>query len=365
MLRKIVVSILVFSFTLLLLGCDFNLQSTTSVLSNTSTQSAYEIWKNSDEAEDLNGDRKINEDDYTLFITPPLSAYEVWKNSENAQDLNDDSVIDELDYAIYLDPPLTAYEKWKNSDEAVDLDGDRKINESDYTIYLIMNDYTYWKNSQEALDMNNDRKIDESDFESYKLHNFFDYWNSSEISDDFNDDGKVDSIDFEIYVNYDNWKLSKEAEDLNSDSLINIEDFEIYIEFIEFVGSYHIANYTFSSTKTYIISGANIRLGDFGLYLSQILIEIDNKGTMIVTVPDTVKSALDIFYDVLIEGVNNMTISRISPFIVVFDTSVTIETVEVNFTLYLNETEGGYSATYIIGIFDEKPTMTFDIIKAE
>ncbi len=63
----------------------------------------YETWKNSDEAEDLNGDRKIDEADFEIYSNPSLSDYELWKNSIKASDYNNDGVIDDLDYTLFLE----------------------------------------------------------------------------------------------------------------------------------------------------------------------------------------------------------------------------------------------------------------------
>jgi hypothetical protein len=257
------------------------------------------------------------------------------------------------------------FEIWRDSDDARDLNGDRKINEADFEIYQIKNNYDVWKNSVEALDQNGDSKIDESDFDFYRIHNFFDVWKTSDEAEDLNGDTIIDTKDFEIYGNYDLWKSSTEAMDLNGDSSINVFDFEIYNEFIEFVGDYHIANYSFVSSETYVINSTDIKVSDFGLYLSQMSLSVNNNGEVTATIPESIRTTLGDFYAVLLEGANNMTITRISPYIVGIDTTVTIDTVLVNFTLYLNETEGGYSTTYILGDLDGKPVISFSIIKDE
>jgi len=254
---------------------------------------------------------------------------------------------------------------WKNSDDAEDFNEDRKIDEADYEIYQMKNSLAYWKKSAEATDLNGDRKIDATDFEIYKLHNYFDYWIDSEAAEDLNGDSLINEIDFDIYDNYDYWINSIAAEDLNDDSKIDISDFEIYIEYEEFQGEYYLSNYNYYGSPGDHIKPYDIAIKDLGFYLSQIQIIVNSKGRVVITIPEAVRTAFGHYYSVLLSGANNMTISRISPLIVGIDTFVVIDDVNVNVTLYLSEIDNGFTTSYVIGFYDEKPSMTLDIIKVE
>lgn len=94
--------------------------------SEASSASAYEKWRDSDDAQDLNGDRKITEDDYVIWV-----AYSFWRGGAGAYDFNGDLVINYKDYEVYLQ-----FETWKKSANAKDWNGDGKIDISDYTVYL-------------------------------------------------------------------------------------------------------------------------------------------------------------------------------------------------------------------------------------
>ena len=56
----------------------------------------YAAWKDSDLAEDYNGDRRITEEDYEIY-----KGYKEWKNSEKAYDYNGDKKITVEDFIVY------------------------------------------------------------------------------------------------------------------------------------------------------------------------------------------------------------------------------------------------------------------------
>ncbi|XMB73213.1 hypothetical protein RJI07_04690 [Mycoplasmatota bacterium WC30] len=259
---------------------------------------------------------------------------------------------------------IVDFEVWRNSDEALDFNGDRKIDELDYEIYQLQYSYSYWRDSEEALDLNIDRKIDELDYEIYKLHNIYDYWLNSNVSEDLNEDSVIDEVDHEIYNYYDNWLNSESAEDLNDDNTIDELDYEIYAEFEEFIGDYIISNYTYDGSS-YNVIGDGMYLTNLDQYLDQIVISVDNKGDISVFIPDSTVTSLGDLYQNFVEGLNNMSIARISPFIVGIDTFITEDDNTYNFTLYFTETESGFSTSYVIDYFYDDPEITFDLIKVE
>ena len=116
----------------------------------------YATWKDSDLAEDYNGDRRITEEDYEIY-----KGYKVWKNSDKAYDYNGDKKINFDDYIFLKDPETADFATWIVSDSAYDYDGDRRITEEDYEIYKCYNE---WKNSDKAYDYNGDKKINFDDY---------------------------------------------------------------------------------------------------------------------------------------------------------------------------------------------------------
>ena len=265
---------------------------------------------------------------------------------------------------------LSDYEIWLDSEEAFDYDGDRRINESDYETYLVYNDFDYWRASEEALDLNNDRKIDELDYEIFRLRNNYFYWESSTFATDLNDDGTVDELDHDVYINFDEWKNSDQAVDINEDELIDVSDYEVFQAYQEFVGDYMISNYAYDGPSRYGIGETtdNVKFDDLGDYLEQVTITINNLGEVSVTIPTNVYDVFNQFsglMSIIDEAVENMSISRISPYIAVIDTSATVEGVEGEFTLYLDDIENGFSTSYVISFFETNPEISFDIIKVE
>ena len=80
MYKKLAMFIFVIGLSVLLLGCN------SLGIGDVEELTDYQIWRNSDEAEDLNGDRKIDELDYEIYLNPPVSDYETWRNSDEAED---------------------------------------------------------------------------------------------------------------------------------------------------------------------------------------------------------------------------------------------------------------------------------------
>jgi len=236
---------------------------------------------------------------------PQLGDFEIWKNSDLAEDLNGDRKINEDDYAIYLDSIIMDYETWKDSDVAEDLNGDRKINEEDYEIYLnpVASEYEVWKDSDAALDMNGDRKIDE-------------------------------------------------------------EDYALFLVVGEFVGTYHIVNYQFVGTSTVILK-TNLKLQDMATVLEGITLEVNEAGEISANISSETIAAFGDQFAVIIEGFNQMTLERISQFIIAIDTTVTIDNVVVNVTLYLTEIDNGYRTSYQITSNNIDSIISFDIIRDE
>jgi hypothetical protein len=265
------------------------------------------------------------------------------------------------------DPEFSDYELWKNSDDAEDLNGDRKINEEDYEIYLEQGSFVTWKDSDDAEDLNDDQKIDEVDYAIYLVNLAYEAWRDSDDAEDLNGDRKIDKLDYELFLNpeesdYDIWKDSDDASDFNSDGSINEADYVIFLQFSEFLGEYTVANYTYDgSVHTYV--GNKLYLHELGDYLAEITFTIDSSGEIHADIPSSVIASFEDDFAIVLQGLSNINIHRLSPLLVGLDTSVTIDGVVVNITLYMTQIENGFRTSYIMNHNDENGLISFDLIK--
>lgn len=260
----------------------------------------------------------------------------------------------------------SAYDTWRASDLAEDMNGDRKIDESDYNLYLEQIEYIEWSTSNVAEDINEDGEINQDDYNLYLIVLDFETWKASDSAEDLNGDRKIDENDYELYLNppttdYEIWKNSDGAKDLNNDSIINEDDYTIYLEFNEFVGVYHIENYEYSGIRMYF--GNKIYLSDLENHLSLVTLNVNSSGEIFVDLPNSTITAFGDDFAIMLEGLNNMRLSKISPYLVGLDTHVTIEGVEVSLSLYLNYTDEGFSTSYTLSIADAEGTIKFDLVR--
>jgi hypothetical protein len=282
----------------------------------------------------------------------------------NISDISDILTNDTSNTANITITTELGFDAWRNSDDALDINGDRKIDEADYELYLLESNYTYWKDSDQALDLNGDRKIDEDDHVIFQLYNNYLYWFNSDQAEDLNNDQVIDETDHEIYVNYDFWLNSNQAIDLNDDNEVDVEDYEIFIEYEEYIGEYQFTNYVYEGSDKYALEeDGYIFFTDLGTYLYQITLEVNNRGQVLVHIPEHVQETLGSIIEIINLATDQMTISRISPLLTVIDTQVTVNEVLVNFTLYLEEIDNGFTTSYVMGFYDDNPTISFDIIK--
>lgn len=157
------------------------------------------------------------------------------------------------------------------------------------------------------------------------------------------------------------WVESKASKDINGDKKIDEEDYELYLLGDFDPGTYRIINYTYEGNPFYI--GDNLLLKKFGTYLEQIVFTVDQEGVVTAEISEEAITAMGEEYDYVIEGLNHITLTRISKLLIALDTYVTIDLVKFNVTLYLNENENGYSTEYTINYDEKTATMTFDLIK--
>lgn len=263
------------------------------------------------------------------------------------------------------------YQIWRNSEDAEDLNGDRKIDELDYEIYLALGeveDYETWRTSENAYDYNEDRKIDETDFELYLEEKEFEAWLLTDDAEDLNGDRKIDVLDYELFLSgakseFELWLESNEAVDVNEDGTIDEADYDLFIQVGEFAGTYTITNYTYEGNNYFI--GEKLYLKDFGTHLDQMTFTVDEDGVVIAEIPSATIALIGDDFAYVIEGLNNMSLTRISPLIVGLDTFITIDGIEFNVTVYLTETTEGFTTSYIINYNDRTATITFDLIKGQ
>lgn len=261
------------------------------------------------------------------------------------------------------------YEKWRISDEAEDLNGDRKIDRADYELFLNppVSNYTIWRESSSAADLNNDQTINEADYVIYLFEINYQTWRNSDDAEDLNDDRKIDRVDYNLFLNpplseYEIWKESNNAIDLNDDEIINELDYALYLQYSEFVGTYTILNYVYDGSPTTYV-GNKIYLAEFGQSLEQISFTVDINGDVVANIPSSTIASFGNDFSKVLEALNNVTLTRISRFLVGLDTSVTIDNVVVNVTLYLTEIPNGFTTTYVMNFNNQTGTISFDLIK--
>ena len=175
---------------------------------------AFKTWKKSAEAEDLNGDSKIDIDDYLLY-----QKFLTWKESTDGADLDGDGSIDYADYLLYL-----PFAEWLAGDEAIDIDGDGKI---DYSDYVNSNEFNAWRSGSDAYDYDENGEIEYADYVRYKE---FNAWLSGTDARDYDENGTIDYADYLTHLAYIAWKNSDQAADLDGDSEITYEDYVISLQ---------------------------------------------------------------------------------------------------------------------------------------
>lgn len=135
------------------------------------TGDPFILWLESPQADDLDGDGEIMEDDYIIFLNstpsdyggpwvgnffsdtgpPDTDQFNDWLSSPDAQDLDNDGEITEEDYIIFMDTVQYSggfwgwgtgsfvtdpFDAWLDSPQAEDLNEDDEITEDDYNIFL-------------------------------------------------------------------------------------------------------------------------------------------------------------------------------------------------------------------------------------
>ncbi len=259
------------------------------------------------------------------------------------------------------------FTNWLDSNDATDLNNDDVIDETDYSLFLLLNDYTLWLNSDDAADFNDDRVINEDDYVLYRLQNSYTYWLSSSEAADLNNDDIIDEDDYDLYLyptisDYSMWRDTLDAMDLNDDQVVDEDDYAIYLTYLEFAGDYEITNFSYTGLANDYI-GDYIFLVDFEDYLSDITITVDHAGQVSTTLSNALIDKLDYTYSIILEALSNMTITKLSASLVAIDTATTIDSLTVNFSLYLTPIEGGFSTSYTISAYETNPVMTFNLMK--
>lgn len=263
----------------------------------------------------------------------------------------------------------TEYENWRDSEIAEDLNGDRKINEADYEIYVSRSYYDSWRNSEEAEDLNSDRKINEVDYQLFLAKIYFDSWKNSEEAEDLNGDRKIDEADYDLFLNpIDNeflsWLETEKAKDFNSDFIINEADYEIYITYSELKGNYKIVNYIYEGSEALYV-GDDLFLYEFDKYLDQIILTVNDDGKITVSLSTYLNTEFESILGFIAEGLENITIEKISPYITVIDTNINVQGVNIVLSLYLNTILGGFSTSYNVTFHDLGGTIQFDILRID
>lgn len=95
----------------------------------------FELWADSSEAADFNGDRRITEEDYNIYLD-----YKNWKVSVYAFDYDGDRKINYDDYLFATNPDNIDLETWLNSDDAYDYNADGFVDKYDFSTFINWSD---------------------------------------------------------------------------------------------------------------------------------------------------------------------------------------------------------------------------------
>ena len=231
---------------------------------------------------------------------------------------------------------VVGYEEWKLSEDATDYNGDSKINEVDYGYFVAIGNYENWLLTEDAEDLNEDRKIDELDYEIFLLETSFIYWLLSDYATDYNKDSVVDELDYDVFLNGS-----------------------------EFVGTYKVENYAYFGAEETYISGDDERIyfKDLSTYLVDLLFVVDQQGGVTITLPDATQNTLGESYNVILDALEGMTITRLSTYLSSIDIELLYRDQEVSYSVYLNETDTGFSVDYSFLVNSKQVKIEFDLVK--
>ena len=294
MTKRIFISLISLTFLLVISGCN--------VVPNRETDSrtAYDEWRESQEARDFTGNRRIDEDDYEIYLR--ITDFDYWLNSDGAMDYNEDRRINQADHEIFI--LLYDFDAWLVSDKASDLNGDGRIDLLDHTIYKTQTDFEFWLNSSNAIDLNGDRRIDRLDFEIYQ--SFLDVAGSYRLT---------------------NFQYRGQRQDF---ILVNRREY-LFL--------------------------------DIGLWLTQLTFDVDFSGHVTVTISQELEQELQSVAPLLLDFVSNATVSRISRLITVLDTFVVVGNNQIDYTFYFEASSQGLVTTFIIDYLGRPTELSFEMIR--
>ena len=231
---------------------------------------------------------------------------------------------------------VVGYKEWKLSEEATDYNGDSKINEVDYEYFIAIENYENWLLTEDAEDINEDRKIDELDYEIFLLETNFIYWALSDYATDYNKDSVIDELDYDAFLNGS-----------------------------EFAGIYKVENYAYFGAEEIYISGAEGRIyfTDLSTYLEDLEFVVDQQGLVSIALPLATQNVLGESYNVILDALEGMTITRLSPYLSSIDIELLYGEQEVSYSVYLNETDTGFSVDYTFLVSSKQVKIEFDLVK--
>jgi hypothetical protein len=253
---------------------------------------------------------------------------------------------------------VDGYLAWIESDIAIDMNEDLRINREDYALWV---EYLVWRDSDSAEDFTGDRRINTED---YMLWVNFNAWRLGNDALDFNDDSRIDILDYRIFGDYTLWLEGDDALDFNDDDLVDELDYILFLEGNEFAGEYYITDYNYSGPEVYLID-SGIFFSDLGYVIDEFILMVDLTGAITIDIPNYLKTLLGSDLLIIETTFNNMTIERISPFIVVIDTTILLAGTTINLTFNMTEIEGGFFTSTSFAFQTQTVVIFFDIIRVD
>lgn len=262
------------------------------------------------------------------------TEYLAWRESQEAIDFNGDRRIDEEDYEIYL--RITDFDYWLNSDGAVDYNEDRRINRADHDIFVLLYDLDAWLLSDEASDLNADGRINASDHTIYRTQTDFEFWLNSSNAIDLNEDRRIDRLDFEIYQDFQDVTGSYQ-----------VRNYQYRGQRLDF----------------FRVNSRDYLLNEVGDWLTQITFDVDINGNVTVTISPELERELQSVAPLLLEFVSNANVRRISSLVMVLDTYVVVNNYQIDYTFYFESSEQGFVTTFIIDYLGRPTELSFVIVR--
>jgi hypothetical protein len=99
------------------------------------------------------------------------------------------------------------------------------------------------------------------------------------------------------------------------------------------------------------------------MYLEDIQFIVDSQGLVSIVMPEITQNLFGDSYDIILDALEGMTITRLSNFVASLDISLLFEGQEVVYSIYLNQTDNGFRVDHSLIISEVEIKILFDLVK--